>query len=97
MPNRLWACQLRRSYPLIEKRNSTMTIKNGNSLLVVLVMLVSRPLFAEQMSIDRQIKLSPGHAVQPNHITRASNGDLIIFGSNSELGFSRVSGFPYLR
>ncbi len=63
-----------------------MIIKVGAPLLVV-VMLVSRPLFAEQMSIDRQIRLSPEHRVMPYHITRASDGDLIIFGSNNQVDF----------
>jgi hypothetical protein len=64
-----------------------MKINNGPALLVAVMMLISPPLFAEQMSIGKQIHLSPGHPVVPSHITRASNGDLLIFGSNADLGF----------
>lgn len=36
---------------------------------------------AERMSIDRQVKLSPGHSMLPNQIRHAANGDVIVFGS----------------
>jgi hypothetical protein len=39
---------------------------------------------AEQLHIDRQIELSPGHQAEPYSIVHASNGDLIILGSNFE-------------
>jgi hypothetical protein len=63
-----------------------MTIKIGISLLV-LGMLVTRPLVAEQMSIDKQTKLSPEHRVMPYHVARLSDGDLLIFGSNDQLNY----------
>jgi len=36
----------------------------------------------EHLNITRQIKVSPSHRVMPYKLTRASNGDLIILGSN---------------
>ena len=39
---------------------------------------------AERMSIDKEVKLSPGHFVMPYQIRHASNGDFIIFGSTDE-------------
>jgi hypothetical protein len=77
---------LRPVRPPIKKRNSVMTIRIGTGLLVALT-LVSRPLFAEQMTIDKQVRLSPGHPVEPYHILRASNGDVVIFGSIGEVDY----------
>lgn len=43
---------------------------------------------SEHMVIDRQIKLSTVHrAVHPFVVTRASDGDLVVAGSNEELGY----------
>ena len=39
---------------------------------------------AERMSIDRQVKLSPGHLMMPYKIRHASNGDVIVFGSTDQ-------------
>jgi len=79
-----------------------MTIKIGISLLVLILgMLVTRPLVAEQMSIDKQTKLSPEHRVMPYHIARLSDGDLLIFGSNDQLDYrpwaTRVSSTGQVR
>ncbi len=63
-----------------------MREKIGTMLLVVLA-LVSRPLFAEQMIIDKQIRLSPEHRVMPYQINRASNNDLIVSGSNDQVDY----------
>jgi hypothetical protein len=41
----------------------------------------------EHLHIDKQIKLSPGHRVMPYSITRASNGDLFVIGSNDEMDY----------
>jgi hypothetical protein len=41
----------------------------------------------EHMSIDRQIRLSPAHRAMPYGISRASNGDLIVFGSIDQMDF----------
>jgi hypothetical protein len=51
---------------------------------LVVFMLLSSPLFAEYLSIDKQIILSPGHLAMPHTITRASDGDLIVLGSNGQ-------------
>jgi hypothetical protein len=64
-----------------------MTIRIGTGLLLVLA-LISRPLFAEQMIVDKQIRLSPGHPVEPYRIIRTSNGDLIVFGAASSLNLA---------
>jgi hypothetical protein len=55
--------------------------------LLILGLLGSRTLFAEQMTIDKQIRVSPEHRVMPYHITRVSDGDLIIFGSNNQVDY----------
>jgi hypothetical protein len=39
---------------------------------------------AERMSIDRQVKLSPGHFMMPYQIRHLSNGDVVVFGSTDE-------------
>jgi hypothetical protein len=39
---------------------------------------------AERMTVDRQVKLSPGHFMMPYQIRQASNGDVIVFGSTDE-------------
>jgi hypothetical protein len=52
--------------------------------LLMAVTLLSAPAFAEHLSIDKQIILSPGHLAMPHIITRASDGDLIVLGSNDQ-------------
>jgi len=41
----------------------------------------------EHMSIEKQVKLSPGHQTMPYRMTRASNGDLVIFGSIGQVDY----------
>lgn len=41
----------------------------------------------EPLHIDRQIMLSPGHRVMPYSITRASNGDFFVIGSNDQMDY----------
>lgn len=55
--------------------------------LLISEILVSQTLFAEQMTIDKQIRVSPEHRVMPYHITRVSDGDLIIYGSNNQVDY----------
>jgi len=72
-------------------------------VLVTAVSLSGRCMSATpgQMVIERQVVLSPGHYVGPYRVIRASNGDLIAFGSNSEMGFrpwaTRVSARGEIR
>jgi hypothetical protein len=42
---------------------------------------------AEQLVIEKQVQLSPGHHVMPYNVTRTSNGDLIVFGSNDQTDY----------
>jgi hypothetical protein len=57
------------------------------SSLFVAALVFGQPIFAEEMRIEKQVKLSPGHSVEPSHIVRASNGDFIVYGSNSAVNF----------
>jgi hypothetical protein len=41
----------------------------------------------DPLSVDRQVRLSPGHHVMPYSISRASNGDFIVFGANNEMEY----------
>jgi hypothetical protein len=64
-----------------------MTIRFSIPLLILL-MLVSSPLFAEHMTIDKQIQLSTVHrGVTPYVVSRASNGDFFVAGAIEELGY----------
>jgi hypothetical protein len=64
---------------------SSQTIcRAGCALLLVL----SNTSIAETMSLDKQIQLSVvHHGLDPHVVIRASNGDLIVAGSNNELGY----------
>jgi hypothetical protein len=56
---------------------------------------------AEQLVIEKQVPLSPGHHVMPYNVTRMSNGDLIVFGSNDQTDYrpwaARVTAEGMLR
>jgi hypothetical protein len=72
------------------------------SSLLASLLLLSNASFAERMSIDKQIRLSAQHrGVVPHVVSRASNGDIIVAGSNEELGSrpwaTRVSAKGELR
>jgi hypothetical protein len=54
--------------------------------LLIVCMLLSSPLFAEHMMIDKQIQLSH-RSVTPYVVSRASNGDFIVAGTYEELGY----------
>src|ERR1700722_7387642 len=49
-------------------------------------LLLSGPLLAEQMTIDKQVQLSH-RFVTPYVVSRASNGDFIVAGTYEELGY----------
>jgi hypothetical protein len=55
--------------------------------LLMALMLLSGPSFSERLQIEKQVKLSPGHQVMPYRITRASNGDLVVFGSIGQVDY----------
>ncbi len=58
--------------------------RTGCALLVVL----SNTSIAETMSLDKKMQLSAvHHGLAPHVVIRASNGDLIVAGSNNELGY----------
>ena len=56
--------------------------------LVIVFMLLSSPLFAEHMTIDKQIQLSTVHrGLTPYVVSRALNGDFFVAGAIEELGY----------
>jgi hypothetical protein len=53
-----------------------------------LLLVLSNTSIAETMSLDKQILLSAvHHGLAPHVVIRASNGDLVVAGSNNELGY----------
>ena len=42
---------------------------------------------AEQLVIEKQVQLSPGHHVKPYNVMRTANGDIIVFGSNDQTDY----------
>jgi hypothetical protein len=42
---------------------------------------------SEHLHVDKQVRISPAHRVMPYSITRASNGDLFVIGSNDQMNY----------
>jgi hypothetical protein len=56
-------------------------------LTSVIVLVGCGSAAAEQLVIEKQVPLSPGHHVMPYNVTRMSNGDLVVFGSNDQTDY----------
>jgi hypothetical protein len=53
----------------------------------VMLIAASTSAAREQLVIEKQVSLSVGHHVMPYSVTRTSNGDVIVFGSNDQTDY----------